>query len=173
MNTDYSTEEATSHSLLAQHKLAPALLARFNNGLIYKFIRGRVCSPEDLRREPVWQGVARLLAKWHSSLPITSTGRVALVQDAEPDILLGTSTPPKGFPSLEAINAITPGLPAPNVWTIMQKWVFALPTTNEVEKKRKETLQKELERTVSELGDTSGLGRNGVCQRCSRSSVVC
>lgn len=46
----------------------------------------------------------------------------------------------------------------------MQKWVFALPTTTEAEMKRKDVLQKELERTVSELSDTSGLGENGVRQ---------
>ena len=46
----------------------------------------------------------------------------------------------------------------------MQKWVFALPTSNEAEIKRKDVLQKELERTVSELGDTPGLGGNGVRQ---------
>ena len=69
------------------------------------------------------------------------------------------------MPSLEEINAITPSKPIPNVWTIMQKWVFALPTTSEKEIKRKDILQKELERTVSELGDLPGLGENGVRQR--------
>lgn len=44
----------------------------------------------------------------------------------------------------------------------MQKWVFALPTTNETEVKRKKILQKELERTVADLGDKPGLGGNGV-----------
>ena len=162
--TDPSSEEATSHSLLSQHKLAPPLLARFQNGLIYRFIRGRVCSPADLTSEPVWRGVARRLAQWHATLPIISAGKTALDQDAGPEVLLTTSPPPKSLPSLEAINAITPNLPKPNVWTIMQKWVFALPTTTEVEKDRRRTLQTELERTVSELGDTPGLGGNGVCR---------
>ena len=44
----------------------------------------------------------------------------------------------------------------------MQKWVFALPTTNEIEVKRKQVLQKELERTVADLGDKPGLGGNGL-----------
>lgn len=153
-------KEATSHSLLSQHKLAPALLARFQNGLIYKFIRGRVCTSEDLTVEPVWRGVAHRLGEWHATLPIVSAGRTAVVQDAVEVPL--TTTIPKSLPSLENINAITPGKPTPNVWTIMQKWVFALPTSNEAEIKRKDVLQKELERTVSELGDTPGLGGNGL-----------
>ena len=44
----------------------------------------------------------------------------------------------------------------------MQKWVFALPTTNEIEVKRKNSLQNELERTVADLGAKPGLGGNGV-----------
>lgn len=44
----------------------------------------------------------------------------------------------------------------------MQKWLFALPTTTEAETKRKGVLQKELERTVADLGDKPGLGGNGV-----------
>lgn len=44
----------------------------------------------------------------------------------------------------------------------MQKWVFALPTTNKAETKRKEVLQNELKRTVADLGDKPGLGGNGV-----------
>ena len=153
-----------SHSLLSQHKLAPALLARFQNGLIYKFIRGRVCTPEDLTREPVWRGVARKLGEWHATLPIISAERTASVKDAEHDVPL-TLDVPKSSPSLDHINAITPGKPTPNVWTIMQKWVFALPTTSEAEIRRKQELQEELERTVSQLGDTPGLGEDGVCQQ--------
>ena len=72
------------------------------------------------------------------------------------------SLAPLAIVSLEDINAITPSKPTPNVWTVMQKWVFALPTTNETEVKRKKSLQNELERTVADLGAKPGLGGNGV-----------
>ncbi|KAL6718114.1 hypothetical protein ACLMJK_004201 [Lecanora helva] len=155
-------QEATSHSLLSQHKLAPTLLARFQNGLIYKFIRGHVCSPADLTTEPVWRGVARRLAQWHATLPILSAGNTTLAQDAGPEGSLPVPALSKSLPSSEDINAITPDLPAPNVWTTMQKWVFALPITSEVERQRKKVLQDELVRTVSDLGHTPGLGGNGL-----------
>ena len=122
-----------------------------------------MCSPADLTKEPVWRGVARRLAQWHATLPIVTARDTASVQDADAEIPLSSSAPPRLLPSLEEINAITPNLPIPNVWTIMQKWVFALPTSDETEKERKELLQKELEHTVSELGDTRGLRGNGVC----------
>jgi hypothetical protein len=89
-----------------------------------------------------------------------AAGETAVVKDAVEVPLM--TTIPTSLPSLAKINAITPGKPTPNVWTIMQKWVFALPTTSEAEIQRKEVLQQELERTVSELGDTPGLGGNGV-----------
>ena len=161
--TDPQSEEAASHSLLSQHKLAPALLARFQNGLIYRFIRGRVCSPADLTRESVWRGVARRLAEWHATLPIISKTDTAPSHDIELEPPVSTISPAKSLTSLEAINRITPDLPTPNVWTIIQKWVFALPATNETEKSRKQMLQKELERTVNELAYMPGLGENGVC----------
>lgn len=53
----------------------------------------------------------------------------------------------------------------------MQKWVFALPTSTEAELKRKEILQKELERTVSELGSTPGLGNHPVRQESFHTSI--
>ena len=154
--------EATSHSLLSQHNLAPPLLARFHNGLLYRFIQGRVCSSEDLTREAIWRGVARRLGEWHAVLPIVSAGPKAAVQDDHREIHLPDSSP-KPLPSLKTINAITPGRPTPNIWTVMQKWIFALPAETDAEKQRRSRLQKELERTVKELGDTPGLGKEGVC----------
>lgn len=78
---------------------------------------------------------------------------------------LSRSTPNRTLSkqTIKAINAITPGKPIPNLWTVMQKWIHALPTVTEAEEKRKAVLQKELERTVAELRDTLGLGNDGVC----------
>lgn len=128
---------------------------------MYRFIRGHVSSSEDLTSEPIWRGVARRLGQWHATLPIVSAGKIAVVADAGMKLPLKPS-PPMSIASLEEINGITPSKPTPNVWTVMQKWVFALPTTNELELKRKKVLQKELERTVADLGDKPGLGGNGV-----------
>jgi hypothetical protein len=95
-------------------------------------------------------------------LPIVSEGTTVTPEESDTEASLSL-LPAKTIPSLAAINAITPGKSTPNLWTVMQKWIFALPITNEAEKKRKDVLQKELERTVSELGDTPGLGKDGVC----------
>lgn len=145
--------ETISHSLLSQLNLAPPLLARFQNGLLYRFIRGRVCTPEDLRREDVWRGVARRLGEWHARLPV-------VFESGDPHPLSAS----KSALSKAAINGITPGKGTPNLWTVMQKWILALPATTDAELKRKIILQKELERSVAELGHTPGLGNNGVCR---------
>lgn len=149
--TDTLAGETLSHSLLSQRNLAPPLLARFQNGLLYRFIRGQVCTPEDLRREDVWRGVARRLGEWHARLPIVfESGESHFLPASKPTL------------SKAAINGITPEQGTPNLWTVMQKWILALPATTNAERTRKNVLQKELRRTVAELGDTPGLGKDGV-----------
>ncbi|MCJ1465083.1 hypothetical protein MMC07_003699 [Pseudocyphellaria aurata] len=143
--------ETISHSLLSQLNLAPPLLARFQNGLLYRFIRGRVCKPEDLRRENVWRGVARRLGEWHARLPIVFESEEPHIPSASK---LNISEP--------AINGNTSGKGIPNLWSVMQKWVLALPATTDQERTRKNVLQKELKRSVMELGGTLGLGKNGL-----------
>jgi ethanolamine kinase len=49
------------------------------------------------------------------------------------------------------------------MWTVLQKWILALPTTTEEQRTRRRALQKELERVVRELDDGRGLGDDGVC----------
>ncbi|KAI5795155.1 kinase-like domain-containing protein [Geopyxis carbonaria] len=61
--------ECTSHLLLSQHGLAPALLARFSNGLLYRFVAGHVCSVDDLAVPKTWTAVAKRLGQWHGVLP--------------------------------------------------------------------------------------------------------
>ncbi|KAL8689893.1 MAG: hypothetical protein Q9218_004542 [Villophora microphyllina] len=154
--------ETQSHSLLCKHGLAPELLARFQNGMIYRFIRGQVCTSNDLTRERVWRGVARRLAEWHALLPVNDvlSSTAANETNGPPSPLV--QQPSDARPSTEDINKITPDKLAPNVWTVIQKWIFALPAGSEVEKMRKETLQKELERTVAELADIPSLGNDGL-----------
>lgn len=151
-----------SHSLLSSHNLAPSLLARFQNGLMYRFIRGRVCQPQDLREEPVWRGVARLIGQWHAVLPVVSGEGMPTVAEVGEDQFSRTASKP--LPSLAEINAITTEKPTPNIWTVMHKWIFALPTRTEAEKKRQAVLRQELIRTVEELGNAPGLGKDGVSE---------
>ncbi|KAF2108537.1 kinase-like domain-containing protein [Lophiotrema nucula] len=145
-------KESLSHSLLARHDLAPPLLARFENGLLYKFIPGSVCSPADLRRAEVWRGVAQRLGEWHATLPISSISTTCPTPSQ-----ISTSTDNKRA-SLVAMSQLTPSKPIPNVWTIMQKWILALPTGTNSEIERKKLIQRELEWLVKLLGDTPGVG---------------
>ena len=160
-NTHTSIEEAASHLLLASHDLAPSLLARFANGMIYRYIPGRVCTPSDLQQEAVWRGVATRLGQWHASLPITSTATVKTVVNGHVNGLSSVNEiKPSPLPS--DVNAISPSKVTPNVWTIMQKWIYALPASTAPEKERQALLQKELKRTVAEFADLPGLGQDGL-----------
>ncbi|MCJ1399479.1 hypothetical protein MMC11_002681 [Xylographa trunciseda] len=153
--------ESASHFLLAQHNLAPPLLARFHNGLIYRFIRGRVCQSQDLTKEPIWKGVARRLGEWHAVLPVHSAGTTTSLENNADNLEHPVSVGSLKI-SLDKINAITPNKPSPNIWTVIQKWIFALPVRTEVEMERRSSLQRELERTVAELGNSPGLGKDGI-----------
>jgi hypothetical protein len=50
----------------------------------------------------------------------------------------------------------------PNLWATLQKWILALPRKTEQQRQRRKHLQKELERTIAELDDGSGIGEEGV-----------
>lgn len=132
-----------SHNLLASHSLAPPLLARFNNGLLYRFIQGKVCQPVDIRRPDVYRGVARKLAEWHATLPIS-----AVLNEPSSDALRSGS--------LETSSKIAT-LPSPNIWTVMQRWTSALPDETDAQRTRKAALQTEIEFLVDQLGDLVGI----------------
>ncbi|KAI4742845.1 kinase-like protein [Aureobasidium sp. EXF-12298] len=141
--------ETRSHSLLAGRGLAPPLFARFENGLLYKYIAGDVCSPEDLRRPDVYRAVARRLGQWHSTLPIAAISSLQTLQDQNDvaeDSKIQHHTDTAGNKR-----------PNPSLWTVMQEWINALPLATEKEKDRKNMLQQELTYLSNELGQTPGL----------------
>lgn len=163
--------ETQNHELLGKYGLAPKLLARFNNGMLYRFIQGRVTSPADLREEVIWRGVARRLAEWHAVVPCLP-GRTAPLQAelrGSEEFDLQPQTASRKDPALQlAIDNVAPGKPAPNVWTVMQKWIYALPTDTDAQRDRQATLQKELLKIIEEFSTRQGLGQNSV--RCRHRS---
>ena len=169
--------EAQNHELLARHRLAPELLALFENGMLYRFIRGRVTSPQDLRRPDIYRAVARRLAQWHSTVPcLGHAAAQSLAKRPAPShppatnghaaaaaTTTTTTTTTNGDAAHRAkIDNVAPGKPSPNVWTVMQKWILALPTETPAQRQHQAILQKELDRMVSELSQRPGLGKDGL-----------
>lgn len=150
--------EAANHELLMRHNLAPQLLARFGNGMLYRFIPGAVAQPKDLADPLILKAIARRLAQWHATVPCI------------PDSSLRRNSSSNGHSNNNAliVNAAA-GKPIPNVWTTMQKWILALPTDTEPRRERRALLQEELEKMVDRLAQRPGLGNNGVC--CLRHSA--
>lgn len=148
--------ELRAHNLLANLGLAPPLLARFDNGLMYSYIAGDVCTPEDLRKPEVYRQVAKRLGQWHGSLPISALTSTPILESA-------TKEDPK---HLAATNGNSTR-PCPNTWTVMQQWIDVLPTTTDKEKEQKQVLQAELDEVSAKLGDTPGLdGKDYVFTHC-------
>lgn len=153
--------EATSHGMLAKRGMAPPLLGRFRNGLLYGYISGYVCKAEDLAEEPVWRGVAQKLGEWHARIPISAISSNTPVQReingcANHHLLNGKSN---GV--LTQTSRLTARRPSPNAWSVMQDWINALSTDTEEEKTQKEFLQKELDRSFHELDTEDGIGEHG------------
>ncbi|EME48737.1 hypothetical protein DOTSEDRAFT_67687 [Dothistroma septosporum NZE10] len=141
--------ELRAHNLLASRGLAPPLLARFDNGLLYRFIPGHVCSHKDLARPEIYRQVAKRLGQW-ASLPISAIAATPVLDAASDQKHLA---PRKGQSTR----------PYPNTWTVLQQWIDALPETTDREKERKETLNIECAEMSAKLGDTPGIdGKNFV-----------
>jgi len=149
--------ELENHELLMKHGLAPELLGRFDNGMLYRYIRGSVTSVKDLRKPAVRSAVARRLAEWHATIPCLprssgahSNGHRSNGSDGEIGHRPGS------------MDNVAPGKPAPNMWTVMQKWILALPIKTDTQRERQAQLQDELVELIKDLSQRPGLGKNGV-----------
>ena len=150
--------EAENHELLMMCGLAPELLARFENGMLYRFIRGTVTTTEDLSRPDIYLAVARRLAQWHAIVPCLPATRVTGEMNGHHE----NGNVKSNAARQNEINTKAPGKLSPNMWTVMQKWVFALPVETEAQRARQIRLQDELDRLVKLLSQRPGLGENGV-----------
>ncbi|KAL4899571.1 hypothetical protein BDW74DRAFT_163427 [Aspergillus multicolor] len=154
--------ETNSHALLARFGLAPPLLARFKNGLLYRFIRGRPATHEDLVNESIWRGVARRLGQWHAVLPISGASPMPALGKGT-SLLESVEVAADGLPvKTDDLEVIQPQRPGPSLWAVLQKWILALPTSTEAQKQRRRSLQTELERVVREFDNGEGLGEDGL-----------
>lgn len=136
--------ELRAHNLLANLGLAPPLLARFDNGLMYKFIPGHVCSHTDLAKPEIYRQVAKRLGQWHS-LPISAIATTPVLD-----------SPPETQKHLAPQNGNNTR-PHPNTWTVMRLWIDALPRNTDEERERVTMLETELEWLDAKLGSTTGL----------------
>ena len=149
--------ETNSHALLASRGLAPALLARFQNGLLYRFLRGHPTSHLELAQTSIWRGVATRLGQWHAVLPIDGDPLAPANATKDPGGTIAAQPQPEAdFPLIQTRH------PGPNLWTTLQKWILVLPTATEEQRARRLSLQKELERVVHEFDDGKGIGEYGV-----------
>ncbi|KAK7422189.1 hypothetical protein QQX98_001712 [Neonectria punicea] len=164
--------EAANHELLWKHGLATELLARFQNGMLYRYITGTVARAQDLQDPPVLTGIARRLAQWHATvpcLPSPARGHAEANGYTNGNSSSGSDANTNGHvngdeqTSQQAmIDNAAPGKPPPNMWTTMQKWILALPTDTDARRERQALLQRELVEMSEKLSQRPGLGKNGL-----------
>ena len=146
--------EAANHELLMKHGLAPDLLARFKNGMLYRYVCGTVAHADDLCKPDVLKAVARRLAEWHATMPCLFDSSVA--PNATNESRNGDRA------SKLASTNVMPGKLTPTVWTTIQKWLLALPTETDVQRQRQASLQREFDEIMARLSQRPGFGRDGV-----------
>lgn len=110
---------------------------------------------------PIWRGVARRLGEWHAVLPIGAAVESMPTKDTTIACQLDIDTENKAKPT-DDLSPVKPRRSGPNLWTVIQKWILALPVATEDQRTRRLNLQKELEWVVRELDDGQGLGEEGV-----------
>ncbi|RBR06480.1 uncharacterized protein FIESC28_11048 [Fusarium coffeatum] len=164
--------EAENHELLMRHGLATQLLARFKNGMMYRYILGKPARAQDLSEPLILSAIARRLAHWHATVPclpdpnhardekhVNGNGSTnGQINGHANGCVNGDSDKSRQ----EQIDSTAPGKPPPNVWTTMQKWIFALPTDTEAQREKQALLQAELKVIVQKLSQRPGLGMNGL-----------
>ncbi|KAF4460536.1 ethanolamine kinase [Fusarium albosuccineum] len=164
--------EAENHELLMRHGLATQLLARFKNGMLYRYMLGTVARAQDLSDPPILSAIARRLAQWHATVPCLADPNHArddrhVNGNTNGHVNGNGCSPVNGHVNGEKarqdmIDNAAPGKPPPNMWTILQKWIFALPTDTDAQRQKQALLQRELEEQVKKLSQRPGLGKNGL-----------
>lgn len=152
-------QEAQNHEMLMRYNLAPELLARFKNGMLYRFIQGSIPSPAELRKQEIWHAVARRLAEWHAVVPCT---KEATGKSSHETYCCEHTTSISSSGLIPKATVSQAGNPEPNLWTVLQKWVYALPTETLEEKERQKILQREIDRLIPEFINRPGLGNNSL-----------
>ena len=157
------TREMENHASLMRFGLAPRLLARFKNGMIYNFVPGSVPQPADMTKPPLSWAIAQRLAQWHALVPCRfdassdDSGKDNLVQQLSGQDSKTSVTQPHQVP-----HTAKPPLSGPNLWTVMERWIAVLPVESEAQKTRQKILREELAKCVDEFMDRPGLGSQGV-----------
>ncbi|KAL2756165.1 hypothetical protein ACRALDRAFT_1063823 [Sodiomyces alcalophilus JCM 7366] len=164
--------EVQNHALLTKYGLAPELIARFNNGMLYRYIKGRVTTPDDLRKPSIYRAVAKRLAQWHATVPCIPSSTSPVTNGvSRQDTIGGDSNEDRDgddagrqldLATQALIDNTAPGKLAPNLWTVMRKWILALPTATPEQRARQTRLQEELDSLVRQLSQRPGLGANGL-----------
>jgi ethanolamine kinase len=154
--------ETMNHEVLMGHGLAPPLLARFRNGMIYRYIPGTVTRPTDLRTHSISMAIARHLAQWHAVVPCHYQSETTAPSTKQHG--LGQTEDKNGIDHEPAEKKTSQAStrPRPNLWTVMQKWISALPVATQHQRMRQASLAAELSKVMAEFEGRDGLGKDGV-----------
>lgn len=117
-------------------------------------MRGKPCGHQDLVTPPIFRGVARKLAQWHAVLP--NNGSSSTPSQEASAVANGANE------EKHDLDVIQPRRGGPSMWSVLQKWILALPVATPEQRSRRLSLQQELQWVVGQLDDGKGIGEDGV-----------
>ncbi|KAK9477500.1 kinase-like domain-containing protein [Lipomyces japonicus] len=125
--------EFCTHVHLHTNGLAPALYARFKNGLVYGYVQGRAVDYRELGNPILINSVASMLAQWHTVLDASEIRKLMLEESDGKD-----------------------GEFVDDIWQLCAKWIGNLPAETSAQIETKEVLSKELEWVKNEIQNKGG-----------------
>lgn len=114
-----------------------------------------MCTQKEIQTPEIYRAVAEKLGQWHGALSIGAiSDSTELDQNSQQARVNG-------------IDAKLPDIPFPNVWSILQSWIHALPAESDKQRERIRTIQVEFDFLKQKLSDTPGLyGKDYIFSHC-------
>lgn len=123
--------EFVLHLVLTSLHLAPAIYARFKNGLVYEYIPGRSLIPEEMQRPGIYPLIAQRLGIWHDTVNCNDI-------DAGVDKLRQYTKSLKNNLTIKTKNKSSNKKPdwkkenISNVWKLLEDWIRIVPIIPEL-----------------------------------------
>lgn len=122
--------EFVLHLVLNSLELAPAVHARFRNGLVYGFLPGRSLKTEELHSEGLYPSIAQQLGNWHSKVDSEAIQNgVERLRNFTVEMKRQSKEHGKDGESVKKKSKKFKKRFISNVWELIEDWINIVPIT--------------------------------------------
>lgn len=122
--------EFVLHLVLNSLDLAPAVHARFRNGLVYGFLPGRSLETEELQSEGLYPSIAQQLGNWHSKVDSNAIQNgVERLRNFSVEMKRKSKEHGNNYESVKKKIKKSKKRFISNVWELIEDWINIVPIT--------------------------------------------